>query len=292
MIEVKECPVCGANHFSKVFNAPFFRGAHEEFSVKECTNCGFWLTSPRPEDEALGGYYEQENYVSHSDDSKSLFDQAYKIVRSYALTSKKDLVSRLTGKGAKVLDYGAGGGAFVKKLKEAGFDASGVEPSEVARENALKQHGISLLPPESWSAELAGFDAITLWHVLEHLPDLNGHVEKFKKALKPGGVLIIAVPNHESYDARYYAQNWAAMDVPLHLWHFKKRNIEALAKKHGLLLKEIVNMPFDSFYVSLLSEKVKGSGNPLNAVWRGLLSNMKAGKDNASSLIYVLENKA
>ncbi len=292
MITVETCPICGNKEFKEVFKAPFFRGKEELFSIKECTSCAFWVSSPRPLDENLGSYYEQENYASHSDKPTGVFDRAYKMVRGYALKSKSKLLAQLVGKGSRVLDYGAGGGAFVQQLIQDGFEAKGMEPSQIARENAKQVHGIDMLTPDAFVPEEMHFDAITLWHVLEHLPNLNQHLSEFYKSLEPKGVLLVAVPNHESLDAKYYGPNWAAMDVPLHLWHFKKRNIKALAAKHGFELEAIHNMPFDSFYVSLLSEKVKGRSNPVRALFKGLQSNMAAGSDNASSLIYVLRKPA
>lgn len=287
-ITVEICPICGRNEFKEVFKAPFFRGKRELFSIKECTNCNFWVTSPRPKDDDLGGYYEQESYVSHSDDNKSLFDLTYKTVRSYALKSKARLVNKCVGSKAAVLDFGAGGGAFVNQLKRLGYDAVGVEPSEIARKNAKTVYNLELLAPEQFNQMDKTYNAITLWHVLEHLPNLNNHLEKFYSALDNNGVLIIAVPNHESKDAKHYKENWAALDVPLHLWHFKKKNVKALAEKHRFKLEQIINMPFDSFYVSMLSEKIKGKARPIIGLAKGLQSNFAASSNNASSLIYVL----
>jgi 2-polyprenyl-3-methyl-5-hydroxy-6-metoxy-1,4-benzoquinol methylase len=292
MIEVKSCPICGHQEYKEVLKAPFFRGKKVSFSIQECCKCALWFTSPRPADEDLGAYYEQENYASHSDKGTSLFDQAYKTVRSIALKSKVKLVKKYAPKNSLVLDYGAGGGAFVAALEQAGFNARGVEPSEIARANAKEVHGLSLLNTNQFEASAETYSAISLWHVLEHLPDLHDKMGAFHKALKPGGVLIIAVPNHESYDAKLYKEAWAALDVPLHLYHFKKKNIEELAKAHQFELMQIKNMPFDSFYVSLLSEKIMERNSSVSAIKTGLVSNLKAGKDNASSLIYVLRKEA
>jgi 2-polyprenyl-3-methyl-5-hydroxy-6-metoxy-1,4-benzoquinol methylase len=291
MVTVDTCPICGNSEFKEVFKAPFFRGKEELFSIKECKTCAFWVTSPRPLSEHLGAYYEQESYASHSDDAKGFFDRLYKVIRTYALNAKSNLVKSLVGKGASVLDYGAGGGAFVQQLRKKGFKAEGMEPSGVARKNALEVHGLTLFTPEALDPSTMQYNAITLWHVLEHLPELNERLQDFHKSLVSKGVLVIAVPNHESLDAKYYGAHWAAMDVPLHLWHFKKQNIRMLAEKHGFTVEAIHNMPFDSFYVSMLSEKVRGTNNLLRALMKGLQSNVVAGRDNASSLIYVLRKR-
>jgi SAM-dependent methyltransferase len=292
MIEVKDCPVCGANSFKEVFKAPYFRGDGELFNISECDNCKLWVTSPRPED--IGKYYETEDYISHTDNKKSVLDYAYHWVRSIALKSKLKLINSNSPKKGNLLDYGAGTAHFLNTAKDDGWNVAGIEPSEAARENAKKNLDIDLTDPShvNWES-FKGQDCITLWHVLEHLPDLNEHLVNFNHALVDGGCLTIAVPNHESHDSGYYKQNWAALDVPLHLWHFKKSNMKLLADKHGFDLVEIRNMPFDSYYVSLLSEKIKGkSSKPLSAFWRGFVSNRKGmSQKNASSLIYILKKR-
>lgn len=291
MIEIKECPVCGATEQKTVRKAPFFRGEREWFTIASCQTCGFWFTSPRPELEKLGDYYEADNYVSHTDGGKSLFDQAYKMVRSYALKKKLGLVKNYAPiESNELVDYGAGSGAFLAYAQEKGIKVKGFEPSDIARKQAAKK-GVTLLDPsERESMAVNSVGAFSLWHVLEHLPDLNESLQFFHSRLVDQGCLFLALPNHESHDAQHYGDFWAALDVPLHLWHFSKNDIEALAKKHSFRVEQVVNMPFDSFYVSLLSEKNKGGGNPISGLWHGLISNLKGrGKaKNMSSLIYIL----
>jgi len=291
MVEVKSCPICEASSFREVFKAPYFRGDDELFSIKECDSCHFWVTSPRPEDSELEKYYDFENYISHNNSSESVMDKAYHIVRNYSLKKKVSLINRLDNGSKQLLDYGAGTGHFLAAAEESGWEVKGVEISAEARVVAQDSNGVELKSPESFEFVEERFSVVTLWHVLEHLPDLNKNLETFYKTLKSGGKLVIAVPNHESYDSQKYGNRWAALDLPLHLWHFKKKNIADLAKKHGFKLMEVNNMPFDSFYVSLLSERIwDKKGNPLKAFMNGLVSNMKGKSDkNMSSLIYVLE---
>ncbi len=291
MIEVKSCPVCGASSFKEVFKAPYFRGDNELFAIQECNECKFWVTSPRPEDADLGKYYDSANYISHNNSSKSLMDKAYQVVRNYSLKKKVQLISRVDNGSKSLLDYGAGTGHFLLEAKKSGWKIEGVEISGDAREVAKKDNALELHDPEQFEVEGGKYSVITLWHVLEHLPNLNEHLQSFYAGLQSGGKLVIAVPNHESNDSKHYGENWAALDVPLHLWHFKKSSIQALAKKHGFVFKEALNMPFDSFYVSLLSEKIgSAKGSSLKALTTGLKSNLKGKSDkNMSSLIYILE---
>ncbi len=291
MITVNECPLCGASSFKSVFKAPYFRGNQEMFQIQECENCQLWITNPRPSDDELGRYYDPENYISHSNKSEGLVDRLYHLVRNYSLKKKVALISSLQKEKGRLLDYGAGTGHFLKSAQDSGWQVEGVEPSPDARKVAMETNHVKLTAPEDFQWQEETFNAITLWHVLEHLPDLQEHMQKFSAALRRNAVLVIAVPNHESADSKMYGENWAALDVPLHLYHFKKKNIEKLAAQHGLEMIEVRNMPFDSFYVSMLSEKiVNGSTNYLRAFSRGLKSNLKGFSDkNASSLIYILK---
>jgi 2-polyprenyl-3-methyl-5-hydroxy-6-metoxy-1,4-benzoquinol methylase len=169
---------------------------------------------------------------------------------------------------------------------------SGVEPSLTARTKAqeLTQQKIHSSLKE---LDAKDFHAITLWHVLEHVPDLENIVEKLTSKLKKDGTIFIAVPNHESYDAKYYGNIWAAYDVPRHLWHFSRKNITMLMERNGLRLKTITPMKLDSFYVSMLSESYRNNSassisNFLKAMWIGMKSNQKAATSgNYSSLIYI-----
>ncbi len=290
MHQIDNCPVCGNAENKEVRKAPYYRGEKEYFKIVECEACGFWFTNPSPRGGELAAYYESEDYVSHTDGKGGLMDFVYRQVRSLAIRSKLSLVNSYSKSKGTLIDFGAGTGAFLSAAKENGWNTVGFEPSEIARNNAAKR-GLDLRDPGlREQIENSEVDAFTLWHVLEHIPDLNESLEYFYQRLKPGGHLFVAVPNHESADAKYYRNHWAALDVPLHLWHFAKADIEALAQKHNFQLREVRNMPFDSFYVSLLSEKLLwGKGRPIQALWQGLKSNLSGAKSkNMSSLIYVL----
>lgn len=291
-MELKNCPICEGTNFSDVFKTSYFRGKPEDFLIQECSSCKLWFTNPRPSDAELGAYYESEDYVSHTDKKESFIDKIYHIVRSKAVKSKVALIDKYAKKG-KLLDFGAGTGFFLNAAKNDGWEVFGAEPSEVARKNAKDVHGLDLMNPENldWDSIKGELDCISLWHVLEHLTDLKGDFERFSNSLKFGGHLFVAVPNHESYDAMHYGNKWAALDVPLHLYHFKKDNLKMLAERFGFEMTEIKNMPFDSYYVSMLSEKIKnGKGNLVSAFSTGFRSNRKAkGKQNASSLIYIMK---
>lgn len=286
---LEQCPVCEGTSFSDHSVVNDHMVSQEDFTIVACDSCGFLATSPRPADDQLGKYYESEDYISHSNTKKSLFSRLYQVVRNKAVRDKRGWVEQYV-KSGKMLDMGCGTGHFLNECRNHGWETVGVEPSEIARANAKTEHNIEPLPSIDEVKE-SGFNVITMWHVLEHLPDLNRHLNKFNGLLEKDGYLYVAVPNHESYDAKHYGVHWAAWDVPIHLWHFSKSSIDSLAKKHGFELKEIKNMPFDSFYVSLLSEKYKnGSMRPIHAFFTGLKSNLRGrASKNMSSLVYVLK---
>jgi 2-polyprenyl-3-methyl-5-hydroxy-6-metoxy-1,4-benzoquinol methylase len=290
MKDISSCPLCGKSDLKSVRKAPYYRGEHEVFNIDECSSCGFWFTNPQPEGVDLASYYESDNYVSHTDGTGSLLDFVYNRVRDYALNKKLSLVDKAVSQKNTLLDYGAGTGAFLVTAKAKGWKVMGVEPSALARDNANGK-GVSLLSVEGRDAvQNSSCSAISLWHVLEHLPDLKESMEYFNSKLEDKGVLFIAVPNHQSHDAGYYQNNWAALDVPLHLWHFTKKDLNSLAVEAGFVLEQVHNMPFDSFYVSLLSEKIRKSNfGPIRALYRGIVSNLKGrNQKNMSSLIYQL----
>lgn len=290
MHELNDCPVCGHQDHKEVRKAPYYRGEKEFFTIVECAKCGFWWTNPAPRGEELAAYYESEDYVSHTDGKGGALDWVYRQVRTWAIKRKLSLIKKHQPSQGRLVDYGAGTGAFLAAAQTAGWNALGFEPSDIARRNAADK-GVELWDPAKREDLKKNSVAVfTLWHVLEHIPDLIETLEYFQQRLQPGGKLVIAVPNHKSADAEHYRNYWAALDVPLHLWHFSKLDMENLAAKHGFNLSEVRNMPFDSFYVSLLSEKnLWGKSRPLSAFWQGLKSNLKGwGSQNMSSLIYVL----
>jgi len=249
------------------------------------------ITHPQPSLENLGKYYESEDYISHTDNKRSLFEKLYHFIKSIALKNKLNLINSLQPNKGKILDIGAGTGEFLSVAKNDGWQTIGVEPNDKAKKIAINK-GISFVE-NTTELDNNSFDVISMWHVLEHVPDLDTQIKELKRLLKPTGTLIIAVPNFKSFDAKHYGKFWAAFDVPIHFWHFSKTAIKLLFEKEEMRLEKILPMKFDSFYVSLLSEKYKsGKMNFIKAFFVGLQSNLKA-KSNFeySSHIYILKNK-
>lgn len=247
-------------------------------------------THPQPALANLGSYYESEDYISHTDSKRSLFEKIYHIVKTYSLKKKVGLINSYHSQKGSLLDIGAGTGDFLVTAKASGWQTTGIEPNKNAKNLAISK-GISF-ENSIESIENQQFDVITMWHVLEHVPDVEHQIQQLKRLLKPEGTLIIAVPNYKSFDAQHYGKFWAAYDVPRHLWHFSKTSIQKLVSRENLKLAKILPMVFDSFYVSLLSEKYKtGKMNFSKAFWIGLRSNLNAySTKEYSSHIYVIKN--
>lgn len=251
------------------------------------------VTIPQPSIDNLSSYYESEDYISHTDSSDSFLDKIYQGVKKYSINRKFRLLDKPTGDISEekvVLDVGCGTGDFLAKCKNNYWNVVGIEPNLKARHIAENKVGESIYNDIS---ELTNekFDCITMWHVLEHVPDLLTFIPLLKKLLKPGGTLIIAVPNYKSYDAVYYKQFWAAFDVPRHLWHFSKESIGLLFSREKMIVMNTKALIFDSFYVSLLSEKYKhGTSNMIRAFFIGCFSNIKAMINGQySSIIYMIK---
>ena len=296
MEEIKICSVCGSDKIKLFLSCEDYTVSHETFEIKECIECSFKFTSPRPAAEDLGKYYKSEDYVSHSDTKKGIVNSLYHYVRQYTLLKKLKLVLRYSNPG-NILDYGCGTGAFLEVCKKSKWNIYGIEPDPDAREIAKKRIGID---PYSNQEDLAvmvpniHFDTITLWHVLEHIPDLNKYFQFINNHLTEQGTVIIAVPNCNSYDAKKFGKHWAAYDVPRHLWHFTPETIFKLFSNHGFKKIETLPMIFDSFYVSMLSNKyLHGNTKLISSFLTGLKSNIKANKDliSFSSQIYIFKRK-
>lgn len=291
-VSLDRCPICSGNKFKDNLIVKDFTVSKLDFKIAQCETCGFNFTNPRPRNEDLGFYYKSNEYISHTDSKSSLFDKVYQLIKKYALVKKLQILMHYSGlKKGRVLDYGCGTGSLVEFYLKNGWDANGFEPDESARALASTKSPGKIF--SSLDSIQNTYDAITMWHVLEHVDDLNKCIEFLLSKLDSKGVLIIALPNRMSYDARFYDKFWAAYDVPRHLYHFSPKDVEALALKNNLKVYATLPMIFDSFYVSLLSEKYKGRSNPFRAFFIGLLSNLKANGNGKtfSSQIYILKRK-
>ncbi|MDX1476148.1 MAG: class I SAM-dependent methyltransferase [Saprospiraceae bacterium] len=290
---IEACPVCHSTplvHWNEVRDHSV---TGEIFSVVECPQCALRLTQDHPGQADIGRYYQSDAYVSHTDSRKGLVNRLYHLVRSYMLGRKARLLMRHRKQGA-VLDIGAGTGYFLDHMRQRGWHVSGLEPDARARKVAHARFGLDLQTPDQlhWLAD-DSFDAITLWHVLEHVHTLDAYLHTLHRILRPGGLLVIAVPNHTAFDAAHYGTDWAAYDVPRHLWHFAPKSMRTLHARHACRVTGQRGRPFDAYSESLLSERYRGSAlGLLRAPVIGTFSNLRAlfNQDRASSVIYLAQH--
>lgn len=288
---LSKCPSCTNTSLSNQFECIDHTYSKDRFTITKCTHCGLLFTNPRPTESTIGTYYDNPEYVSHTDTQDGFLFKIYRSVKRFSLKQKRVLLSKLT-EGRTVLDYGAGSGDFSNELSSNGWNVHAYEPDEKARTLIIQKNTTIKIVSELNEIENNTIDVITLWHVLEHVHQLNETLKHFQRILKPSGKLIIAVPNHTSFDAEFYREEWAAYDVPRHLYHFNPETIIPLLSKLGFKFASLKPLWFDSVYVSLLSERnTNNSGliGWLRATLVGLISNIITILDRkkCSSLTYI-----
>lgn len=294
---LKSCPLCGSLHLKLTMTCTDLYVSHEQFELFLCEDCGFVFTQGVPSGADMDKYYESKEYISHSDTRKGVVNAIYHRVRRYMLNKKVRLVMKESHRpSGRLLDIGTGTGYFAHAMKRRGWEVEAVEKSAEARAFAKEKFGLEV-KSEAAFEEFGedSQDVITLWHVMEHLENLNEIWSVFDKLLTAKGILIVAVPNQVSFDAKKYAAHWAAYDVPRHIWHFTPVTMQKLASKHGFIMAERYPMPFDAFYISMLSERYKGARFPfIKGMCVGTLAwfSSLVKKERSSSMIYVFRKKA
>jgi 2-polyprenyl-3-methyl-5-hydroxy-6-metoxy-1,4-benzoquinol methylase len=293
MIHYSNCPVCLSKKIAAQLTVKDHTVSQQEFAIWHCAGCTARFTQDVPAQDAIGVYYQSDNYISHSDTKKGLINTLYHAVRKHTLNKKKALIIGQVGmtKG-ELLDIGCGTGAFLHTMKTAGWGITGLEPDAAARAKTTELYHINPQTPDKlFELKPGSYHAITMWHVLEHVHELHAYIKQLANLITAQGKIFIAVPNYTSKDADIYQENWAAYDVPRHLYHFSPAAMQQLLAMYNLKLDAIRPMWYDSFYVSMLSEQYKnGKGNMIKAFFNGLRSNLKAitDKSKCSSVIYII----
>ena len=289
-----KCPVCKTTVFSDFLEVTDHFLSKEKFSIQACDACGFRFVNPRPEKTEIGRYYQSEDYISHDAKKGDLISRVYRLARVVSISRKFGIVKANVAAG-NILDIGCGTGEFLGYCRSKGFEISGFEPNEKAREYAMRENNI---PMAGNLADLkdkhSAYSCITMWHVLEHVHDLDETLAMIRGMLKPDGVFIVAVPNSNSWDAQNYGSFWAAYDVPRHLYHFTGATLTKLISRHGFEMRKVLPQKLDAFYVSMLSEKYRHrKNNYLKSLFLGFWSNFQAWKKGRghSSQIFVLTLK-
>lgn len=293
MVHHDHCPLCSSEMITVHFHCVDHFISKETFPVARCGECNFLFTQDHPDENEVYKYYESEDYISHSGTSQGIVNKIYHLIRRVMMIRKKSIIEKITGlKEGNLLDVGSGSGHFASVMKKYGWRVTGIEINEKARNLSAKTFDLKIISPGQIS-ELAAnsFDCVTMWHVLEHFHDPRKYIGEVFSLLKPGGRCLVALPNCNSPDAKFYRQEWAALDVPRHLWHFDPVTFSDFALKSGLKVDRQFVLPFDVFYISILSEKYKGTSWPFitgvnRAIWFSFLTLFD--RNRSSSVIYIL----
>ena len=297
MENINTCIVCGSLKSLKLYDCIDKVSSNEKFNIVYCQECSFQYTQNRPTLLEAGKYYLSDKYVSHTDNKKSFIISLYRTIRNLNLKWKLKIINKLNGnKNGYILDYGCGLGNFLSYCKENGWLTNGMDISEEARREVKKRYDINVYEnKELFNTNKNKYDIITLWHVLEHVYNIDETIEGLKNSIKEEGYILIALPNNNSYDALKYKENWDAYDVPRHIWHFNKKSVEKLFLKHGLILIDTKPMVFDSYYVSIRSEMHKGNKfHFIYGMFWGFISHLKAiySKEYSSQLYIFKKNES
>ena len=289
MKEINNCKICDGSEFKLFLNTKDYFYTKEEFTLSKCNNCGFVFTNPVPEN--LGRYYDTEEYLSHDTANVNIISKIYGFIRNLNISRKYNIVSSYVPRGT-ILDIGCGTGELLAFFKKNGWKTKGVEPNQKARQTAVSTNNVDVLGEDEINQiDLESQDVVSMWHVLEHVEELNTRIAQVKRLTRKNGVMIFALPNLNSPDSKKYGKYWAGLDVPRHLYHFTEDSFSRLMDKHNLKLIKSIPMKFDAYYVSMLSEKyLKNSFGIIRAIFSGFSSNTKAKKNNNySSMIFVVK---
>ena len=296
MVHHSNCPGCNSRYLSRKFKLIDHFVSGEIFEILKCDDCGLILTQDYPEENQIQLYYHSDEYISHSDTTSGIINRIYHFIRGLMLRRKSRMIVSDTNKNiGKLIDIGCGTGYFLAYMKAKEWDTIGFEINEKAKNIATDKFGLEVHDPKQIDKiENTSIDCVTMWHVLEHFHDPSKVLNSIQRILKDDGVLVIALPNNDSYDAKYYKENWAAWDVPRHLWHFNPSSFKIYIEKYGFRIRKIRRLPFDSFYVSILSEKYTGKKMPgLRGMVIGKISWLISMfyKHRTSSVVYIIEKK-
>jgi len=266
---LQRCPICGSEALVPALQVRDHTCSLRLFQFTDCLDCSFRFTNPRPTLDAIGNFYLSNNYISHGHSEGGILERVYRFVRQRAIRRKHRMIAKYKPSG-HILDFGCGTGDFLGYLRSRGYQVVGVEPSIRARELAVQNHSLVVVPFINALPALEQFHVTTMWHVLEHVHDVRETLRKVYARMALGALLVVAVPDRESWDAEFYGADWAAYDAPRHLSHFRRKDMCQLLADQGFELLNIRGMWFDAPYVSILSERQRGTGRWLS-LFKGAL---------------------
>lgn len=286
------CPLCGAIETVPYATCSDHASSRLQYLLLRCPACGVVFTDNHPEEDEMEQFETLDSQIRRADSPEGITERLYRHVRRRMLRRKAGLVVRQSYRDSgTLLNYGAKRGFFSDHMERKGWKVTSVDRHHENRQFSLEHfhHRMSGMQEMSdFTPET--FDVITLWHVFEHENEPERLLDTFHRILRPGGILVMSCPNICSTDAMHYGPYWAAYDVPRHLWHFNPVSLNRLVHRHGFTLMHHEKMPYDCFYISIMSEQymmhrlafLRGMAYGLHS-W--LVSLTRRGR--SSSIVYV-----
>jgi SAM-dependent methyltransferase len=268
-LEPTPCPMCGASDGAPlVETADQMLPGPERFRLLSCRACGHLYQSPRPSPEAIGAYYPA-GYISFQPAVADLPSPLRRLeLRRYYATRRRIVERAVAGPG-RILDVGCATGNFLDAMRAAGWRAQGVEPSVEAAAYARERLGLDVLTGRLEDAALpsGAFDVVTLWDVLEHVHEPRATLAEAARLLRPGGALILGLPNPDSLEARLLGPHWIGWDLPRHLNLFRPALLRAQLATMGLPVERI-SSPIHGYAVLVMSleQRARARGGSLGAL--------------------------
>lgn len=220
--EALSCCVCGTRLVSR-FERVVDPQSLEPFAIRVCPACGLGHTTPQPRD--LGAYY-----------GKAYYGNRHSFTKRLCMRRRAQLLDQAAGgKRGRLLDIGCGDGSFLREAQSHGWSPTG---TELGGNPARTLEGdIPLFAEVREAARGQRFDAVTMWHSLEHFRDVRAAIADARQALRPGGTLIVAVPDAGGLQARLFGPQWFHLDVPRHLFHFTQAALTRLLVQERLTIE-------------------------------------------------------
>lgn len=252
------CPVCFNKkdkivyfNLDQVYKTRIFN-VNKKLSINRCLSCGIVFTNPHLSYSDLKDYYTEDYGAFHITERSAFFNKFKDLIKNQTLNQYFNYGSRkwwrfllylfkfplahypLKLENGRILDVGCGAGNYLMEVKKLGWEPYGLDPSpiavKVAKGRGLNNISIGTLPGFKFGSDF--FDAVVMFHVFEHIPNPNEVLEEIKRILKPGGTLIIGLPNFNSFGSKIFRKYWAGLSFPLHYFHYNGDTLSLLLERH------------------------------------------------------------
>ncbi len=235
MIISPPCPVCEHDASQQVLEVcDGCKEANAVFTLYQCDACRTGFLAPLPDQAALARRYQDEFFSKI--ERHGLISRLFGQFEGVLFQRRARLIKRLGIAPGSVLDVGCGNGKFLHAMQGNGWTIAGIEPSESGARRAKADYDLDVISDDVLSVDLPSesFDLITMWHVLEHVPDPIAMVRHISRWLKPDGRLLIAVPNFSGIEARILKTRWAFLDIPRHQYQFNSNSLKIISERADL----------------------------------------------------------